>query len=40
MSWYGETKTLSQLQEEDYENEAKFWGDAKDQFALWYKSQK
>jgi len=34
----GETKTLSQLQEEDYEKEAAYWGDAKDQFAIWYKS--
>lgn len=36
----GETKTLSELQEEDYDNEAKFWGDAKDQFAAWYKKNK
>lgn len=35
----GETKTLSQLQEEDYEKEASYWGDAKDQFAIWYKSK-
>lgn len=33
----GETKTLSELREEDYEYEASFWGDAKDQFAKWYK---
>lgn len=33
----GETKTLSELREEDYEYEASFWGDAKDQFARWYK---
>lgn len=29
----GETKTLSELREENYEREATFWGDAKDQFA-------
>lgn len=34
----GEKKTLSQLQEEDYEKEASYWGDAKDQFAKWYKN--
>lgn len=33
----GETKTLSELREENYEHEASFWGDAKDQFARWYK---
>lgn len=33
----GETKTLSELREVDPEYEAKFWGDAKDQFAKWYK---
>lgn len=33
----GETKTLSQLREENYEREAAFWGDAKDEFARWYK---
>ena len=33
----GETKTLSELREIDYEKEASFWGDAKDQFAKWYK---
>lgn len=33
----GEEKTLSQLREENYEYEASFWGDAKDQFAKWYK---
>lgn len=33
----GETKTLSELRDEDYEREATFWGDAKDQFARWYK---
>ncbi|MCP4354878.1 MAG: hypothetical protein GY793_04450 [Proteobacteria bacterium] len=32
----GETKTLSQLREEDYEYEAKFWGTAIDDFAKWY----
>ena len=33
----GETKTLSELREENYEREATFWGDAKDQFAKWYR---
>lgn len=33
----GESKTLSELREIDYEKEATFWGDAKDQFARWYK---
>lgn len=33
----GETKTLSELREENYEYESTFWGDAKDQFAKWYK---
>ncbi len=33
----GENKTLSELREENYEYEASFWGDAKDQFAKWYK---
>ena len=32
----GETKTLSELREIDYERETTFWGDAKDQFANWY----
>ena len=32
----GEEKTLSELREIDYEKEAIFWGDAKDQFAKWY----
>lgn len=32
----GETKTLSQLREENYEYEANFWGHAKDDFAKWY----
>ncbi len=35
----GETKTLSELREMDYEKEASFWGDAKDQFAKWYKEK-
>jgi len=33
----GETQTLSELREIDYEKEANFWGDAKDQFARWYR---
>ena len=33
----GETKTLSELREIDYVREATFWGDAKDQFAKWYR---
>ena len=32
----GEEKTLSELREIDYEKEATYWGDAKDQFAKWY----
>lgn len=32
----GETKTLSELRDIDYEYETSFWGDAKDQFAKWY----
>jgi len=32
----GETKTLSELREINYEKEASYWGDAKDQFAKWY----
>ncbi len=36
----GEVKTLSELQEEDYDNEAKFWGNAIEQFAEWYKKNK
>ncbi len=32
----GEEKTLSELRELDYEKEATYWGDAKDQFAKWY----
>ena len=35
----GETKTLSELKEIDYEKEATYWGDAKDQFAKWYKEK-
>lgn len=35
----GETQTLSELREIDYEKEANFWGDAKDQFARWYKER-
>ena len=34
----GETKTLSQLREIDHEYEAKFWGNALDDFAKWYAS--
>lgn len=33
----GETRTLSELRDIDYEKEASCWGDAKDQFAKWYK---
>ena len=33
----GETKTLSELREIDYEKESSYWGDAKDEFAKWYK---
>jgi XTP/dITP diphosphohydrolase len=36
----GETKTLSELQEEDYEKEAKYWGTAIADFAKWYKKNK
>lgn len=32
----GEEKTLSELQEESYEKEAKYWGTALDDFAKWY----
>ncbi len=32
----GETKTLSELREIDYEYESKFWGTAKDDFAKWF----
>jgi len=36
----GETKTLSELREIDYEKEASYWGTAKDDFAKWYKKNK
>lgn len=32
----GETKTLSELRDIDYEYETTFWGNAKDEFAHWY----
>lgn len=32
----GETKTLSELRDIDYEKEASYWGDAIEQFAKWY----
>ena len=32
----GETQTLSELREIDYEKEASYWGNAKDGFAKWY----
>ena len=32
----GETRTLSELRDIDYEYEASFWGTAKDDFAKWY----
>ncbi len=32
----GEEETLSVLRDIDYEKEASYWGDAKDQFAKWY----
>jgi len=32
----GETKTLSELQEINYEYQLKFWGNAKDDFAKWF----
>ena len=35
----GETKTLSELREEDRDYEAKFWGTAKFDFAEWYKNK-
>lgn len=35
----GETETLSVLREKDRDYEAKFWGSAKYDFALWYKSK-
>ena len=34
----GETKTLSELREENHEYEASFWGTAKDDFAKWFKA--
>lgn len=34
---FGETKTLSELREEDPYREATFWGTAIDDFAEWYK---
>jgi len=36
----GEEKTLSELQEESYEKEAKYWGTALDEFAKWYMTNK
>lgn len=36
----GETRTLSELRDIDYEYEASFWGTAKDDFAKWYKENK
>ena len=36
----GETMTLSELRDIDYERERKFWGDAMNQFARWYKENK
>lgn len=35
----GETKTLSELQEENYEKEATYWGTALDDFAKWYQAR-
>ncbi len=32
----GESKTLSELRDINYELESSYWGDAKDQFAKWY----
>lgn len=32
----GETQTLSELRDIDYEKEASFWGTAKDDFAKWF----
>ncbi len=34
----GETKTLSELQAEDYEKESRYWGTALDDFAKWYQN--
>ena len=36
----GETKTLSELREEDCEYEDQFWGTAKEDFARWFISKK
>ncbi len=36
----GESKTLSELREMDRDYEAKFWGNAKFDFAEWYKKNK
>lgn len=36
----GETETLSVLRDKNYDKEASYWGDAKDQFAVWYKEIK
>ncbi len=36
----GETKTLSELRDIDYEREASYWGCAIDDFAKWYKENK
>lgn len=36
----GETKTLSELNEINYEYESQFWGNAKDEFAKWFKENK
>ena len=36
----GETKTLSELRDIDYEREATYWGSAIDDFAKWYKENK
>ncbi len=33
----GETMTLSELRDIDYEKESSYWGNAKDEFAKWYK---
>ena len=33
----GETKTLAELREIDYEKENKYWGTAMDDFARWYR---
>lgn len=36
----GETKTLSELREIDHAYEARFWGNALDDFASWYSKKK